>query len=388
MGSVPDFGVDIEQDLLRAVTGIPSDRMLADRMTGRDNLTVSVEVALGGLPALLDRYLEKFGETTYQKDFAWVDKVRELTDRTKIAQLDEALIEQFRKGSFEKVWMAVPDVVEWERIEGFRYGEGTRSQLATDLHVSDLRTTFRSPASMKLDSLQKQVRAYPDGGQLCTYHWPAYKCLYCEAEDGTDTYLLTNGKWFRIATDFVEAVTEEVRSIPEQTTFPEYNHRSEADYNRALVATDPARLALMDAKNIVYGGGYSKIEFCDCFSNDGEIIHVKRYGGSAVLSHLFQQGVVSGNLWVVSPEFRAAVNEKLPSSHKLSDPNRPLDRGAYRVLFGITTNRDRPLYQALPFFSRLTLRNAAMQLRGFGYEVGLQRIFDASGTARSAEADV
>ncbi len=50
----------------------------------------------------------------------------------------------------------------------------------------------------------------------------------------------------------------------------------------------------MDKKNIPYGGGYSRIEFCDLFSKSKQMIHVKRYGGSSVLSHLFNQGLVSG----------------------------------------------------------------------------------------------
>lgn len=52
----------------------------------------------------------------------------------------------------------------------------------------------------------------------------------------------------------------------------------------------------MDAKVIYYGGGYSSIEVCDVLSKNGELIHVKRHNGSATLSHLFNQGLVSGEL--------------------------------------------------------------------------------------------
>ena len=57
----------------------------------------------------------------------------------------------------------------------------------------------------------------------------------------------------------------------------------EGDYNAALAASDKERYALMDAKNIPYGGGQSKIELCDVLSEDGRFIHIKKYSGSAVL---------------------------------------------------------------------------------------------------------
>src|ERR1019366_610765 len=38
---IADFGLDVEQDLLRAATGTPVDKGLGERMSGLDSLSVS-----------------------------------------------------------------------------------------------------------------------------------------------------------------------------------------------------------------------------------------------------------------------------------------------------------------------------------------------------------
>jgi uncharacterized protein (TIGR04141 family) len=102
------------------------------------------------------------------------------------------------------------------------------------------------------------------------------------------------------------------------------------------------------------------------------MVHVKRYGNSSVLSHLFSQGVVSGELFVSDREFREKLNVKLPAGHKLANPILRPDPTQYEVVYGIISNMDGPL--DIPFFSKVTLRNARRHLTGFGYQVTLAKI--------------
>jgi len=128
----------------------------------------------------------------------------------------------------------------------------------------------------------------------------------------------------------------------------------------------------MDKKLIVHGGGYSKIEFCDLYSKDKKIIHVKHYGGSAVLSHLFSQGVVSGELLLADKEFREKVNEKLSNGHKINNPNDKPNPSDFQIIFGIISSSSKQL--EIPFFSKVSLRNAKRRLETYGYKVSLQKI--------------
>jgi|SRR5579863_2319765 len=105
---------------------------------------------------------------------------------------------------------------------------------------------------------------------------------------------------------------------------------------------------------------------------DGKLVHVKRYGGSSVLSHLFAQGVVSGELFLGDAAFREKVNAELPTGFKLTDPQaRPMP-GNYEIIYAIISESKKDL--DLPFFSKVTLRNARRRLQTLGYNVSIGKI--------------
>ena len=87
---------------------------------------------------------------------------------------------------------------------------------------------------------------------------------------------------------------------------------------------------------------------------------MKHYGGSSVLSHLFSQGVVSGELFLADAEFRKKVNTKLSSSHKFGNPSNQPTAKDYHVIFAIISMSPKKL--DLPFFSKVSLRNARRRL--------------------------
>jgi uncharacterized protein (TIGR04141 family) len=200
-----------------------------------------------------------------------------------------------------------------------------------------------------------------------------YKCVYCEVDFDCETYLLSTGKWYRIAPDFVSQVNDYVKSIPRlMTSLPAYNDHSEEAYNKRVVATDPS-YHLMDQKFIHIGGGHSKVEFCDMFgSNDRELIHIKRYGGSGMLSHLFMQGLVSGQFFMSEETFRDNVNNLMPGVLGLSDIAARPDAQAYKIVYAIVS-QEKGEGLTLPFFSRLSLQNASKTLKGYGYRLGLAK---------------
>ena len=97
------------------------------------------------------------------------------------------------------------------------------------------------------------------------------------------------------------------------------------------------------------------------------MIHVKRYGGSSLLSHLFMQGKVSADLFLNDSEFRKKVNKKLPKDFKVNNCTEPPKTRDYSICFAIMSNRLGDLH--LPFFSKVTMRHTVKSLRNMGYEV-------------------
>ena len=78
-----EFGIDIEKDLIRGITGQPSDPELGTRMTGVDSLVVSVDISVPKLSGLLLRYLEAFQSNAYKNEgFGWIDQIHQVGDKT------------------------------------------------------------------------------------------------------------------------------------------------------------------------------------------------------------------------------------------------------------------------------------------------------------------
>ncbi|MEK7315628.1 MAG: TIGR04141 family sporadically distributed protein [Candidatus Eisenbacteria bacterium] len=380
--SADEFGLNVEQDMLRAATGKPTDATLGTRLTGMDALSITVKVELRDIPAMLERYLTQSRSEEYKQHYPWVDHIREVEDPELKEELDTALVESIQAGD-DRVWMAVPEMIDWTDVAGFRYTPSQRNPLRDDIHVVDFLASLRGPERLTAQGLkQRKVYCFSESAEMITHQWPVYRCLYFEAERDGTTYLLTDGKWYAINRDFVAQINAEVMSVTASSAnLPDYDDASEKEYNERVAGADTARFVLLDGKPIRHGGGQSSIEFCDLLTLGRDIIHVKRYGGSSVLSHLFAQGLVSGEAFHTDSGFRAKLNEVLPATHRLADPAQQPRASDYKVVFGVVSRDERPL--RLPFFSKVNLRFAARRLQGFGY--GVDRIKNVSAAARADE---
>ena len=107
------------------------------------------------------------------------------------------------------------------------------------------------------------------------------------------------------------------------------------------------------------------------------MIHVKHYGGSSHLSYLFSQGAVAGELFVADRDFRRKVNAKLPAKYRLKTPDERPRAEDYEIVFGIISDSAKPL--DIPFFSKVTLKNAIRRLVGYGYKKVTLRKIQAGG---------
>ncbi len=210
-------------------------------------------------------------------------------------------------------------------------------------------------------------------GQNPQDRWQVYQCLYAEVRQGSDVFLLTGGRWYRVAPGFVQKVDRDVTAIqPTNIALPKFSHAGEQEFNVDAQRSDPSNIALMDRKNIPYGGGTSQVEFCDLYTRSRVMLHIKRYQGSSVLSHLFAQGVVAGTLFAQDADFRKALNKRLPLPYRLRQPEQRPRTEKYEIAFGIVSKSKNPLQ--LPFFSKVNLRHAYNTLSGLGYKVTLTKI--------------
>lgn len=382
-GVAADFGIDIEQDLIGSITGMTKDpEKFGTSATGKDALSLSVKVELSSIKSFLADCLERYESDDYKKDFGWIDQFTEVRDQKILNDLNARLIENLKNKKLETTWMAVPEVIEWEQISGFKYIGQTQPDLSEDINVNDFLATLSAgeKTSLNIDLLKrKTIQAIDAGNDAVKHHWNAHSCIYSEQRDDTKkkTFLLSNGKWYEITSDFAEEVNQDFIDFRDKTTsavLAECSGEKEGDYN-IRIAHD-AGYCLMDKKLINHGGGYSKIEFCDLYTKDKKIIHIKHYGGSSVLSHLFSQGLVSGELFLRDKKFREKVNVILEPEFKLADTKPKPIASEYEIVFGVISSAPKEL--EVPFFSKVNLRNAKNRLETFGYKVSLYKILNQS----------
>jgi uncharacterized protein (TIGR04141 family) len=373
--NIAEFGLDVDQDLLRAVTGIPRDTTLGKRLTGKDALRTTGPFTVDALPALLRRYLAESKKTHYREHFPWLDHIQEVRNPATRQLLDETVQGKMQRGEFANMWLAIPERIEWQNVDGFSYRKTEYAPKYPDIHLRTFIQNLREPASITIDAVKNRHRIFAksdDGDTL--YEWSVYHCLYAEIEHDGKQYLLNSSTWYQVDTAFRDRIENSFRRTPKATcVLPDANQDEiEREYNRRVTNENPA-YALMDRNLVRYPDRRNPIEFCDLYSSHKEIIHVKHYGGSSTLSHLFAQGVTSGTLFAHDAGFRRAVNEKLPTTHRLSRPQQPLAPKAYAVVYAIISGSQRAL--TIPFFSKVTLHGAAKTLRGVGYTVQLTKIW-------------
>lgn len=329
-GSFNDFGLNVDRDVLRGIVGKPSEPQYGQRMAGMDALAVAARVTLDGLPELLARYLVKAQDQSYKAKHPWIDNIAEVRDSVIVDRLNNAVVEHLRIGNLDRKWLAIPDIVDWADVEGFRYTTSERQPILDDIHLQSYLDQVRDQASLTIETLKRhRVRAFSATTEGEKDHWSVFKCMYAELELDGSSYLLNGGDWYRIDGDFVAEIDAAIgRLHATKAKLPTYKSGEAEQKFNARLAADIAGACLMDCKNILHGGGKSAIEFCDVLTREKQLIHVKKYQGSAVLSHLFAQGVVSARAFVSDAEFRKGLNAKLCKKTQTTRPAEATSRQA------------------------------------------------------------
>ena len=372
--SIEEFNLDVQQILLKAVSGEPKDMAFASCISGADILSITCPVTLGDIENKCDELLTSFMSRDYQEVFPWINNVSEMINKQKIEELNEELIISIKESKLDHVYLAIPEMVEWTAIEGFRFRD-REGEIHRDIFLQDFLETVKDTGKLTFDYLKRHhvYKIHSDTG-IAEARWTVYHCINCEIIKDAKTYILTEGKWYEIDSSFVAQVNEQMNKVQKHhILLPSNKDEKEPVYCIRLQESDTSYYALMDRKSIRHGGGYSQLEFCDLFTKDNKFIHLKRYAGSSVLSHLFMQGVNSAKVFFSDIEFRKKVNEKLPASHKVDIDNMPVSRD-YEVIFGIISEDADSVPQNLPFFSKITLMRAMQELTMMGFKMSVAGI--------------
>jgi len=389
IGTQIDFNLNIETDILTGVVGSfrknkksqaknkykYRQKMLGVTICGKSSLNINAPFDIDNIDKLLKYSYTAFVVKKYIKNgFDWVDNVTLISSET---QLYEDLNNQLNielsslQEENEKIWISVPELIEWNNIRGFCY-RNKYEDLYPDLFINDLLKYRQEDEILSVNLLKSiSVDARNSENTKNQYSWTAFDCLYSEIDFNHKKYMLINSEWYEINQDFVKTIDAKFKKIIEKEVpinfiDAEEQDKEENDYNIRLSNFFSNSICL-DAKNISHGGKYSKIEFCDVFDlNNNNLIHVKKYSGSSVLSHLFAQGAVSAELLLNDSNFKDKVEAKIKEQ---IDEFYFKDRTTYNIIFGVIAKPQKDSVD-FPFFSKVTLTSAVQKLQNMkGYDV-------------------
>jgi uncharacterized protein (TIGR04141 family) len=390
------FGVDVDRDLLRLAAGSPRDNSFAKSLAGKDALTLHTKTSPDDVIDKCKTALKLYHATDYKKDFGFIDFVTPVRQQNLLEQLDAAAFAELRqlvKGNASDLHITLPDILSPEEGGEVGYfGVGLKSgrkqaytQIAIEDYVEELKAgQIADIADMAELRTSHEVRVIVDGEGDRKQKRKLYDCFVYELTHKGDTYVLFAGDWFVVDHAFHAAVeTDFLKLLAKRTFVSSTRSKNERDFIAELDAHKNL-LNLDQVKLSPAGAPGANLEPCDFLSTTKQFIHLKDGHGSAPISHLWNQGVVSAESFIRDEKFRIdlrkEVKKRQTQSKKtgfdviLPDGRSKPVPGEYTVVFGIMRDRyKRSGTISLPFFSKVSLRSIAdrIQLMGFPVEVHL-----------------
>lgn len=382
--SIDVFGVDVSRDMLRAVTGRPTSTSLGSRITGADRVSVALPIAVPDLGALCADLLTAYGLDTYRQNFAWIDKLRLVRSADLTAVLDELLIQTMTSSEFSRLRLAAPDLVDPDRAAGYRYSvEAAPTERHDELEVADYLAAARAKRgeTPTLERLKSDHAVVVDSNELPIQKWTIYRAIALDLEYGGSTYALADGQWYQIDNSFASAVTAQIDALDDADfELPPMAAGEREDAYLARVAPEVSasgiHVELMDKKLARATGANAGVEVCDLLSELGHFVHVKKGDQSSGLSHLFSQGEVSAELFLMDAQFRNQARAHVANTPCDSDdlflPATLRDH--ITVVYAVVDRRVGTLAATLPFFSKVNLANRARRLSAMGCRVQTKHV--------------
>jgi uncharacterized protein (TIGR04141 family) len=385
--SLEELDVDVRRDLLNGVTGTPVDRATwGQRITGKDALHLSMPFEFHQLDHLCGGIADAYGKEDYKVRFAFVDDMQLEKNPVLRARLEEEVLGFLQAELIDKLDLAPPALIDWERVAGFRYHADPRKRkspiIRRELRLSEYVSALKTAKvfdQLTVDRLKSYEILSVDGTGQPLDRWSAWHCLFGELSIDGSTYVLDDGDFYSINTDYLSQLDADLNSVGHfSQDLPDWIWGSkEKDYNEAAAISSSTYL-LLDRRTVKIATHTTQIEICDLLTDDGCFIHVKRGSdGSSSLSHLFAQGFVSGDLFVGNSQYRTVALQmikKVAAERAKAEGDESFigrfesfsathaEPSAHEVVYAMLGKWDQGI-GGLPFFSKVMLRQIVDDLQ-------------------------
>lgn len=371
--SVQEFGVQFDRDLVASVEGVPSKSQFGKKIRGATSLRV--EVPFSQLTNLLKESITYFQSNSYKKNWPEIDNMKVVTDEARIVQLENQLDGELKSGQAQKkLVMFTPAYRKADvwTVDSYVYGRMTKTPATTPYLLVDgwLNYLAKDDRKPSVEVAKESWIHLMDEGKEAVDRCSAFQCFGYELSFAGRQYILSSGIWYEVATDFLKKVNNTASKIPPpKIALPPWNGvESEGEFN--FRCGQVAGFLNFDAKNIFFGGGQSKFEFCDIFHPKSKTLYFAKIPSkSSGMSHLVEQVRRTAELlFSADGAYRKELTKVFHKYHKGADTDwlkaRPKhgDWNLCLVSLGKTVPK-------LPFFGRCGLAKVYGDLREQGHDV-------------------
>ena len=321
--TVDEFGVEFDRDLVATIEGVPRHKSLGKTVRGGTSLRLNLPLA--GLAEVLKRSDGWFRSNQYRTRWPDIDNLTPVRERALTAQLEARLDEDLRSGVAQKKLVLFTPFYRDDAITVDSYVVGrktdtapTRPYLTVGAWTDYLDRHGLSPSVLEARHTPIHlVEEASEAPKKCSI----FECFGYEVSLNKRQYVLSSGIWYQVELDFLNRVKSTVEAIePPPVKLPAWDPvESEPAYNKRCAAG--VGLLGFDAKNVWFGGGQSKFEFCDLLHPQSQTMYfVKMVSKSSGMSHLVEQVRRTSELvFSADVAFRAKLKAKFAALHKEAD---------------------------------------------------------------------
>lgn len=375
------FELEIDRDLVKSIEG-HIEGGLGSYLKGAVNLTIATKRPIDELADLCRELHKIYKKKDYLAEFSWIDNVKPVKDTTLSEKLNLELIQLLNQKKFNGIFLGAPEIVDDINVSAYRFkGVYDKSQYiifpSIEQYVA-VRTSAGSGPPLDLQHLfSDKVAALNRNTPPSEYlRWTVFKCVHAEVLFNSTIYKLLEGNWYEIDQNFISRIDKQIKSIPIfSKVLPDMSStESENVYNKRVAAG--LKGVCLDCE-LVGLQGRSKFEFCDIFTKDKEIIHVKKHYGASAISHLLYQSLVSAQAFVQHQQARVELAnfDTIKKANLISHINPKNFRTSdYEVVLSIASTKSKKVTDTLSFFSKISLAHKYNTLSNLGYKVSLATI--------------
>lgn len=372
------FDFNRDQNIIKTLAGKvkPEYSEWVKSATGVNSIRITSSVEAGDLPSLCRQLYALYNRNDYEQTFPDLFNITPVKEPSIKQYLETALIDSYNGENHENLIITLPEMLDplWNTFL-YTYQKKCSSELSehsilslkTVLPRADSMEQFKGAKLQILNEDQEIIKAYP-----------IEECFVFDCIHNSKHYHFCDGSWYCVNERYIQRIEQTLeRGIRQAEDYglPFYRHQNEGEYNMAVPSSDSSYICL--DRSTIAPASQTQIEPCDLVRLNNEelqLFHIKLGTRSAMLSHLFNQGIVSLDLLRSEESSRCKLKEILNDRNlnDLDNYNMAIDSKNFSVIFGIVTHQEiEKGVHLLPLFSKISLYRVIKSLETRNTEWGL-----------------